>query len=157
MKLIMTYVIVGTNLNLVGLKPFNPILGETFQTKIGDSLIYIEQTSHHPPVMSYYVKHPDYTCFGHKGIEASTGANSVTGEHSGKMYIQFNDGHIFKLTPGKFTITGLTIGRRFINFENFLVEDLTYNLICFIRVNPDDRNYFSKMFKSKNTFPDYFR
>jgi hypothetical protein len=37
------------------LKPFNPILGETFQCKILDSNFYTEQISHHPPVMSFYV------------------------------------------------------------------------------------------------------
>ena len=36
-------------------KPFNPILGETFQCKILDSLFYLEQTSHHPPISNYYV------------------------------------------------------------------------------------------------------
>jgi hypothetical protein len=37
------------------LKPFNPILGETFQCKILDSLLYAEQTSHHPPILNFYV------------------------------------------------------------------------------------------------------
>jgi hypothetical protein len=37
------------------LKPFNPILGETFQCKIGDSNFYFEQTRHHPPILNFYV------------------------------------------------------------------------------------------------------
>lgn len=37
------------------LKPFNPILGETFQCKILDSKFYLEQTSHHPPISNFYV------------------------------------------------------------------------------------------------------
>ncbi len=37
------------------LKPFNPILGETFQCKINDSQIYCEQTCHHPPILNFYV------------------------------------------------------------------------------------------------------
>ena len=36
-------------------KPFNPILGETFQCKLNDSLFYLEQTSHHPPQTNFYV------------------------------------------------------------------------------------------------------
>jgi hypothetical protein len=148
--------IISANLSLLGLKPFNPILGETFQTRIGKSEIYMEQTSHHPPIFTYQVINPKYSCFGHKGIEASTGANSVTGEHIGKMYVQFNDGNLFKLTPGKFTMTGLTVGKRYVNFESFLIEDLTNSRIAFIRINPDDRSSFSKMFTSKKTFPDYF-
>ena len=37
------------------LKPFNPILGETFQCKVNDSMFYFEQTSHHPPILNFYV------------------------------------------------------------------------------------------------------
>jgi len=37
------------------LKPFNPILGETFQCKIEDSMFYFEQTCHHPPILNFYV------------------------------------------------------------------------------------------------------
>lgn len=37
------------------LKPFNPILGETFQAKVNDSKFYLEQTSHHPPILNFYV------------------------------------------------------------------------------------------------------
>ena len=34
-------------------KPFNPILGETFQGVIGDYEIAIEQISHHPPISAF--------------------------------------------------------------------------------------------------------
>jgi hypothetical protein len=34
-------------------KPFNPILGETFQAFAGDYVIAAEQTSHHPPITHY--------------------------------------------------------------------------------------------------------
>lgn len=37
------------------LKPFNPILGETFQCKINETFLYSEQTCHHPPIMNFYV------------------------------------------------------------------------------------------------------
>ena len=37
------------------LKPFNPILGETFQAKIDDCLYNLEQTSHHPPICNFLV------------------------------------------------------------------------------------------------------
>jgi len=34
-------------------KPFNPILGETFQGSIGNYEIALEQISHHPPVSAF--------------------------------------------------------------------------------------------------------
>ena len=37
-------------------KPFNPVIGETFQTRIGSCSYSAEQTSHHPPQSSFYLK-----------------------------------------------------------------------------------------------------
>ena len=45
-------------------KPFNPILGETFQAKVGDSMTYSEQISHHPPILYYYVVNPKFKLWG---------------------------------------------------------------------------------------------
>lgn len=44
------------NLSGAQLKPFNPILGETFQCKLDGTSFYFEQTCHHPPVLNFYVK-----------------------------------------------------------------------------------------------------
>jgi hypothetical protein len=42
------------------LKPLNPILGETLQVDFTDgSKLYMEQTCHHPPVSSFYLRSPD--------------------------------------------------------------------------------------------------
>lgn len=37
-------------------KPFNPILGETFQCIIGGIPLSMEQISHHPPISAFYMK-----------------------------------------------------------------------------------------------------
>jgi hypothetical protein len=34
-------------------KSFNPVIGETFQSKIGNDNVYAEQISHHPPVTAF--------------------------------------------------------------------------------------------------------
>jgi hypothetical protein len=45
-------------------KPFNPILGETYQGYIDGCPIYIEQISHHPPISSYYFVGRGYKMYG---------------------------------------------------------------------------------------------
>ncbi len=48
--------------------PFNPILGETYQAKKSNgSLLFLEQTCHHPPTCHYYLKGPNenYKIFGY--------------------------------------------------------------------------------------------
>lgn len=42
-------------------KPFNPILGETYQAFIKGSPIYGEQISHHPPISALFMKGRGYT------------------------------------------------------------------------------------------------
>jgi hypothetical protein len=49
LKLTTTYAVTMLHLSVTQLKPFNPIWGETFQARIGSGMIYLEQTSHHPP------------------------------------------------------------------------------------------------------------
>lgn len=40
-------------------KPFNPILGETFQARLSDgSEVFLEQISHHPPISSFQLTGP---------------------------------------------------------------------------------------------------
>lgn len=40
-------------------KPFNPILGETWQADMCDgSTMYMEQISHHPPVSAFHLEGP---------------------------------------------------------------------------------------------------
>jgi hypothetical protein len=40
-------------------KPFNPILGETWQAKLTDgSTMFMEQISHHPPVSAFNIEGP---------------------------------------------------------------------------------------------------
>lgn len=45
-------------------KPFNPILGETYQNLIDGCPIYGEQISHHPPISAVFMKGRGYTIYG---------------------------------------------------------------------------------------------
>ena len=52
-KFITIWQIVTLHLEPQMYKPFNPILGETFQGVIGDYELAIEQISHHPPISAF--------------------------------------------------------------------------------------------------------
>ena len=110
-------------------KPFNPILGETFQAKIGVADLYVEQTSHHPPTFNYYIKHPEFICFGHVTIDAISYGNSISFYHNGKYYIKFNDGTLHRFKIPKFNLLGLIFGKRYMNLEgSFICEDLVIKI-----------------------------
>lgn len=45
-------------------KPFNPVLGETFQGSINGCPVFLEQISHHPPIAAYYFVGRGYKIYG---------------------------------------------------------------------------------------------
>jgi hypothetical protein len=55
LKLTTAYALTRIHLSVTQYKPFNPIWGETFQCKIGNSTLYMEQSSHHPPIYHFLV------------------------------------------------------------------------------------------------------
>lgn len=62
------------------LKPLNPILGETYEMAYEDgSKVYLEQTSHHPPVSHYIMYGPNdaYKFYGYSNFTSSAGLNSL--------------------------------------------------------------------------------
>jgi len=113
------------SLQMGGTKPFNPIIGETFQAKVGDIHMYLEQTSNHPPIFNYYIIGPLFTSYGYSEVEINSYTNSMIVDNKGKMYIEFKDGTLYKIKPPKMQMSGLMLGKRYMNFiENFAIEDL---------------------------------
>lgn len=45
-------------------KPFNPLLGETFEVVQGDFRCVYEQVSHHPPISAFYAENEHFVCRG---------------------------------------------------------------------------------------------
>jgi hypothetical protein len=124
LKLITTYFLSVINTMMQGGKPFNPILGETFQAKIGDSLVYCEQTSHHPPIYNFYVKNPNFIVYGYNQMDINSGAKAMTFRNKGKYFLKTNDGNIYSVHFPQCNIMGLMIGNRYINFSHsMMIED----------------------------------
>jgi hypothetical protein len=59
MKCVLAFVVSGCHLTIDMRKPFNPILGETFEGYWpDDTKLYLEHVSHHPPITNYLIEHP---------------------------------------------------------------------------------------------------
>jgi hypothetical protein len=62
------------------LKPLNPIIGETYEMMYEDgSKIYLEQSSHHPPISHFWMVGPynSYKLHGFSNFTSSAGLNSL--------------------------------------------------------------------------------
>lgn len=117
-------------------KPFNPILGETFQAYLGGIPIYYEQVSHHPPISSYYMKCEEFTMHGYLNAVVNVSLNSGSGGNSGIMNIEMKNGNKFHLSFFPADISGLIYGKRkyaathkafVFNRENRLFVELSIN------------------------------
>jgi hypothetical protein len=73
-------------------KPFNPILGETYQSYIGGCPFYAEQISHHPPVTSYLYLGRGYKIFATLEATVNIHLNSADGINVGWSHVVFDDG-----------------------------------------------------------------
>jgi len=78
-------------------KPFNPILGETFQARLSDgSEVFLEQISHHPPISAFQLDGPDglyqFSGSSQPDVSFELQANSVRTAARGARSIKFQDG-----------------------------------------------------------------
>jgi hypothetical protein len=127
-KQVITFAISGLYYGTRQLKPFNPVLGETYQGKFPDGAeISIEHTSHHPPIAHFYVQGPKqlYIYKGHYEFGGKLKGNSVAGKQAGPNIIQFPDGGEIVFYKPLCKIRGLIFGDRVLEFcEDIRFSDL---------------------------------
>ena len=160
LKWVTTYLMSLLHFSVIQIKPFNPIIGETFQCRIGNIDLYIEQTVNHPITLNIYGKemNGEYIMYGNLITDASVHVNTLITSRLGEYYIKFKDGTLFRVIIPPISLKGLSVGDRLFNFyDKGLVIDLTNNLCSYIQMNPDEVGFFKSFFKSKSTFPDYFK
>ena len=160
LKWIVVHLFSVLHLSTIQTQPFKPVLGETFQCKIGDFVFYVANTNSHPLINHFYGydENKNYKIYGYQISDISTGPNSILASKLGKFYIELKDGNKYLLRFPNVSLTGISFGDRLFNYvDKALVVDLTNNLTAFIEMNPDEVGFFMSFFRIKNTFPDYFK
>lgn len=117
-KLVAAFVLSGLHcVDTLG-KPFNPILGSTYQATLSDGTpCYLEQTSHHPPVSHYSIRPEsgDYMLAGFSGIAGKVEWGLDTGLSSRRIginVIEFSDGTRVVYTLPRMLMRGLGAERK---------------------------------------------
>ena len=143
-------------------KPFNPIIGETYQAKIGNLNIYLEQTVHKPPTANFYCFDDDglYKIYGYLAVTAHAGVNCFTSKKLGNVVIEFKDGYKYRIYYPTILVGGTTMGKKFFNIKNCaLMVDLKNEICSYIKFNPDKVGLFQGLFNKKKNieyYPDKF-
>jgi hypothetical protein len=142
-KKCITFFMSGLHMSVEMRKPFNPIIGETFEGYWPDKTkIYAEHVSHHPPITRFLVEHHGglYKYYGSYEYTAKLTdfGNSVTGRQQGKNYIEFLDGTKISFEYPFMKIGGLLFGKRTIKFSGTVqFEDLKNGITAEMKFNPE--------------------
>lgn len=111
MRITVVASLAGFYCSAVFLKPINPILGETYECMFSDgSKMYLEQTSHHPPISHYQLIGKNYKINGYSTFKSSAGLNSLSVTNLGKRIIEFKDGTKIEFNHAKESFSGTFFG-----------------------------------------------
>ncbi len=160
MKAVMTWAVATMHLGIGQRKPFNPILGETLQGKLGDVEVYAEQIEHHPPISSLVLVGKGVKIYATHNVVANTYPNSAKATTRGTRIIEFIGAYPAKIsvTHPQAEITGLMFGKRTFNYVGDIIfKDEANKLYGVIRVNPCKRGFFSSIFTRKVHRDDHIK
>eukprot|EP00828_Plagiopyla_frontata_P023741 TRINITY_DN3033_c0_g2_i1.p1 TRINITY_DN3033_c0_g2~~TRINITY_DN3033_c0_g2_i1.p1 ORF type:complete len:417 (-),score=63.80 TRINITY_DN3033_c0_g2_i1:58-1308(-) len=139
-------------------KPFNPILGETFQGKIDGNLIYLEQISHHPPISSLLYFGKEVKINATLEVCVNLYPNSAAAKIKGfyKAKFEKTQQEIWFTKP-QFKVKNMLMGERFINAENKVIHiNLKEQLYCEILFHPEKKSLLKGLFQKSKHPKDYY-
>lgn len=130
-------------------KPFNPLLGETFQGSFPDGTqIFAEHVSHHPPVDSFLVLGAGYCIYGFTELDGTIKFNSLIGSFKGPTTVKFKDGQTIVFHQPKFRLDGMLWGDRYVSWEGeFKFEDLRNNWVALLHIGNDAKGFNPRKIK----------
>ncbi len=138
------------------MKPFNPMLGETYEGQFSDgSKIFMEHSSHVPCVSNYFIEDKDkaYKFYGFYDISIEGAVKMVLTNYiscvtKGKnnVYLRESDQTISYQNP-KLTLGGMILGKRYIIWDGHMkYEDRQNNIKAIVYFNKSHANLKNKRF-----------
>ncbi|RDL41016.1 uncharacterized protein BP5553_00995 [Venustampulla echinocandica] len=125
-------------------KPFNPLLGETFEYARPDKnyRFFIEQVSHHPPIGAAWAESPRWTYYGESAVKSKFYGKSFDINPLGTWFLKLrpNDGSEEELYTWKkvtSSVIGIIIGSPSVdNYGPMEVKNWTTGEVCVLDFKP---------------------
>ncbi|CAI4054676.1 oxysterol-binding protein related protein SWH1 SKDI_01G0900 [Saccharomyces kudriavzevii IFO 1802] len=101
-------------------KPFNPLLGETFEyaRTDGQYRFFTEQVSHHPPISATWTESPKWDFYGECNVNSSFNGRTFAVQHLGLWHIIIRPDHNDDVTKETYswkkpnnTVIGILMGK----------------------------------------------
>lgn len=125
-------------------KPFNPLLGETFQGHLdAETQIFVEQVSHQPPMSRYLITSPLYRVHGMITYNGHISTTRLTIYNEGWNIIDFHDGGQLRFFFPPVALGGVLVGNRTVHLTGTAVALDPVNLLKgVIRMNDKKKGGF---------------
>ncbi|VDK33129.1 unnamed protein product [Taenia asiatica] len=129
-------------------KPFNPLLGETYECDRSDDFgwrSFAEQVSHHPPVVAHYC---ESTRYGWKFWQEFTVNSKFRGKYlslipKGGTHLLFKDGQHYTWSKVTITVHNIIVGRLWAEIHGeTVIKNHNTNYTC--RMRYEAHSYFSR-------------
>ncbi|PAN33675.1 hypothetical protein PAHAL_6G037300 [Panicum hallii] len=94
-------------------KPFNPLLGETYEADYPDRGVrfFAEKVSHHPMLIACHCEGKGWKFWGDSNLKSKFWGQSIQVEPVGILTVEFDDGEIFQWNKVTTTIHNLILGK----------------------------------------------
>ena len=122
-------------------KPFNPMLGETFELEQGDLRVAVEQVSHHPPISAFHIESPGCELTGSEEYKVGIGLRGINIKFtSPRVLILKRTGEkiSFKIPNPK--IHNLIFGKHFVWYDEPMVAISSTGYTAEIKYFPPSKN-----------------
>ncbi|GAV76220.1 PH domain-containing protein/Oxysterol_BP domain-containing protein [Cephalotus follicularis] len=94
-------------------KPFNPLLGETYEADYPDKGLrfFSEKVSHHPMVVACHCEGTGWKFWGDSNLKSKFWGRSIQLDPVGVLTLEFDDGEVFKWSKVTTSIYNLILGK----------------------------------------------
>ncbi|CAA2986500.1 oxysterol-binding protein-related protein 1C-like [Olea europaea var. sylvestris] len=94
-------------------KPFNPLLGETYEADYPDKGLrfFSEKVSHHPMILACHCEGTGWRFYGDSNLKSKFWGRSIQLDPVGILTIEFDDGEVFRWSKVTTSIYNLILGK----------------------------------------------
>jgi hypothetical protein len=125
-------------------KPFNPLLGETFEYARPDKnyRFFIEQVSHHPPIGAAWAESPHWTYWGESAVKSKFYGKSFDIHHLGTWFLRLRPTsgakeELYTWKKVTSSVVGIITGNPTVdNYGTMEVKNWTTGEICNVDFKP---------------------
>lgn len=104
-------------------KPFNPLLGETYEIEREGFRMVAEQVSHHPPISAFHADSAEFAMHGWLYPKLKFWGKSIEIQPKGKMTIEMPSGDVFTWSGVNCCIHNVIVGKLWM--EHFGTLEIT--------------------------------